>query len=96
MMGSQTYRGNGLGGGGGESGKWESGTGRGRTMTLGNGVVERSIPGAVGGVERASCFEEEAHHRRGPDRCCAVQGVLTAFVADAGRGRGFLIEEFAG
>ena len=53
-------------------------------MTLGNGVVERSIPGAVGGVERASCFKEEVHHRRGPNCCCAVQGVLAAFVADAG------------
>jgi len=60
------------------------GGGRGRTMTLGNGVVERSVPGAVGGVERASCFEEEVHHRRGPDCCCSVQGVLAAFVADAG------------
>lgn len=65
-------------------------------MALGDGVMQRRLPGAVGGVERALArLEQQVDHGRGADGGGAVDGVLAAAVAHAGRGRGVMVQQLA-
>lgn len=65
-------------------------------VALGHGVVQRRLPVAVGGVERALVLGEQVDHGDGADGGGAVERVLAAPVADAGRGGRGVVEEPAG
>lgn len=58
-----------------------------RTMSLGHGVMQRRLPGAVGRVQRAAVLQQQVHHGRRAHGRRPVQRVLAATVAHAGRRR---------
>lgn len=57
-------------------------------MALGHRVMQRRLAVGVGCVERALGADEQGDHGHGADGGGAVQRVLAALVADAGRGGG--------
>jgi len=63
-------------------------------MTLGDGVVQRGVALAVGGVKGAHVAEEQGDDGVCADGGGAVDGVLAAGVADAGGG--LVLDEEAG
>lgn len=67
-----------------------------RTVTFSNSMMKRREALAVGRVEGAPVAQEERHHGHGADGGGAVDGVLAAAVADAGRCRRVGGEEEAG
>jgi hypothetical protein len=60
-------------------------------------MMQRRLPGAVGRVDGAAVLDQQVDHGHRADGGRAVQRVLPALVADAGRGRrGVVLEELAG
>lgn len=52
-------------------------------MTFGHSVVQRSVAGAVRGVQRAPVLEQQGHHGHGAHGSGAVDGVLATLVPDS-------------
>jgi hypothetical protein len=68
-----------------------------RTVPLSNSVVQGRLPRRVGRVDGAAVLEQQVEHGHRADGGGAVQRVLAALVADAGRRRGRVgLEELAG
>lgn len=66
-------------------------------MPLGNGMMQRRLAGAIGGIQRAAVLQQQVDHGHRAHGRGTVQGVLAALVAHAGRGRrGVLLEQPAG
>jgi len=66
-------------------------------MALSDGVVQRRLPGRVGRIDGAAVLNQQVDHGHRADGGRAVQGVLPALVAHAGRSRrGVALEQLAG